>query len=528
MARIVNVPGMGDVEFPDDMTDEQIAAVLKRQATPASGGFKDFGQGLASSAQGAYRGVRDAAVNLAMIGSPERVNIDTDLRKIEDRRRLDNPIPASGAGTAGAVTGGLLTSIPLLAAGATSLPATVGLGALYGAVQPVGTKDSRTENAMIGGATSGLTAGALKLLGRFAQPVKNVLSADEQAAVELLRGQGVPLSVGQQTGSRAAQAVERGLADNPITSPAMGRAAERQGQAFTTAAMRTAGESADNASPVVMNSAKQRIVGVLDDVESRYAADVNQMLPDLADLASQAERMANDGQPIARHINHIIEKAAANGGKLDGTVVAKLRTEIAPLRRNPVVGGLANDLEEILSSGLEQAMQGTDDFARYATARGQYRNLMSIADTVDTTARAQVSPAKLASRQNSSRYTKSSFRFGTGDTELADIARAGSTVVDRFPNSGTAARAGAQLIPAAGAAGIGLATGERDPVQLAQWAAMGYFGPKAAVAAMTNPAIANYLARGIALPPAMQQAGLLAQRTLPYMATGGLLSQSGY
>jgi hypothetical protein len=90
-------------------------------------------------------------------------------------------------------------------------------------------------------------------------------------------------------------------------------------------------------------------------------------------------------------------------------------------------------------------------------------------------------------------------RLGRGDVELAKLARAGSTVVDRFPNSGTAARGMGQLgVPAALGAGGYMMTG--DIGTAAKIAGAAWAAPKLGGALMTNPGVQKYLSAGVAQP----------------------------
>jgi hypothetical protein len=115
-------------------------------------------------------------------------------------------------------------------------------------------------------------------------------------------------------------------------------------------------------------------------------------------------------------------------------------------------------------------------------------------------------------------------RFGKGDAELAKLARAGSTVVDRFPNSGTAARAAAQLgIPAiAGGAGY-LASGDLETA--GKLAAAAWALPRGAGYLMTNPGVQNYLSRGVSSGVVRNALTIPSQRALGTAVPAYLLSQ---
>ena len=496
----------------------------RRYTNPNRGksGARLAGEGALKFANDASLGRRQLMTGLAgllgMEGADEEANT---LEGIADARKLD-PVMQT---TAGKVGYGGAALAPAVAAsfvpGANTVVGQGIIGAGMGLFQPTGTGDSRVGNTALGAGAGMAGQGAANVIGRVAQPITKVLGGAEDDAVRLLREQGVNLRPGQQTGSRAAKGVERFLADNPVTGPTMERAAQKQAKEFTRAALRTIGVNADTASPEVLQTARTQITGVLDDIGKRYAPDINAIAPDLAAVRGEADLLAQYGSPILKIVDDI--EQAAQAGKLTGDLVAKYRTTLGRLTRDPYVGGLAHDLDEVLTNGMHQAMQGTDDFARYAQARSQYRNLKSIESATQNVADAQIPAGTLASRQATSRFTKDSFKYGTGDQELARLARAGSTVMDRTPNSGTAMRGAAQFLPA----GLGALYGygqEGDPVKAAQYAAFGLLAPRLGASMFTNPTVANYLAQGAG---GMTRGLLTAPSRMPFgaMTAAGLLSQ---
>jgi hypothetical protein len=320
--------------------------------------------------------------------------------------------------------------------------------------------------------------------------------------------------------------VERALADNPASAGQMARQGDKFRASFTRATLRTIGENADGATPEVLGRAATRIGAVFDDVASRYQLDVTS--PKVANALNQIDRQAkqellNDPR-IATQITAIREAAQQNGGKLSGEAYKNVKTTLDNLSRQQNIGPIAFELRQVLDDALHASTQGTDDFAKLMQARAQYRNLQALADTADTTANGRISPAALAQRMKSNKYTKSSMRFGKGDAELARLARAGSTVVDRFPNSGTAARAAGQLgIPAAVGAGSYMLSGDAETA--AKIAAATWALPKAGAALMTNPGVQNYLAQGIAPGLVRNALTVPSQRALGVSVPAYLLSQ---
>lgn len=438
---------------------------------------------------------------------------DVDAYRAQNAGVLEDPTVRSGNTSAY-----ILGSLPMMAVpGANTVVGSGLLGAAFGGIQPVGSNDSRVDNAIRGAATSAGVTGALKLGGRILTPVKNANTPEEQAAVETLRSAGVRQSVGQQTGSKAVQATERMLQNNPYTGPAMSAQAQRQAESFTRAALRTIGEDASAATPEVLGRAKTRIGGEMERIYSKYKIVLRpQDMQGIQSLEQSARRQLGDGNPIATIAADIRDHMAQNGGRIDGKFYQMIRRDLQALQARPDTSALAGDFLDGMDNAFHAAA-GKADSVALSTARGQYRNLMTIAEAADTTNRGLISPATLAQRMKTGKYTRSEFRF-RGEEDLSKLARAASTVKDRFPDSGTAARVGAQLVAPSVVGGFDYLQ-NKDPERALQLAAATYGLPKAAAFALNNPATANYLARGIPMPPATNKLLDYLTRIAPPVAT---------
>ena len=528
------------LEFPDGTKPEVIDRVARTETVkrrvqakmaearaPEYSPLEGMGAGQRFAA-GAGKAVTDIGRGIKQIGQQAGNAIglvdDSTLAEtqgaIDESRRLDDPLMSDTAGVLGNVAGNIaVTALPLgiaakgaqaLRMGRTatalgSLAAPTGYGsaaasgALLGGLQPTATGESRAANTVIGGAAGFAANAAANAIGRMAQPIKRVLGGPDAAAAQVLQAEGVPLSVAQRTGSKAATQAERMLSDNPFTAPMMTKVAEQRNRGFTRAILRTAGENADSATPSVLAGAKDRIANVMDTVAKNHSINLNAgtFLRDLADVVDEAGRILPDGgKRIAAQADRIIEAAAKNGGVLPGATYQKVSSELGKLSMQADIAPYAGQLREVLDDALQAAAQGTDDFAKLQAARGQYRNLMSIAQSVGTDMSGTVSAPKLAQVLKAGKHTKNSWRFGRGNQELNKITRAMVQSLDRFPNSGTAARAALQFAPAGLVAGGSYAV-NHDPAEAAKLAALTYAIPKAAQFALTNPAIANYLANGM-------------------------------
>lgn len=191
--------------------------------------------------------ITDALPSAAKYGLSTRKDID-------EARRLDAPLMNTGAGIAGNIAGSLAAFAPTaMLPGANTIAGGAAIGALTGAIQPVGTNDSRVGNMEIGGIT----------------------------------GAAIPAAI------RAGKVIKAGLVDpfteagrTRIVGGALNRAAEdpvqaasnlRAAQGSTPGFMPTAGQAADDAGIASMERAARAIdpagFGAVD--QSQRAALVN-------------------------------------------------------------------------------------------------------------------------------------------------------------------------------------------------------------------------------------------------------------
>lgn len=78
---------------------------------------------------------------------------NSNQQEIDDTKRLDAPLMATGAGVAGNVTGNVATVLPAaFIPGVNGLAGSAALGVVLGGIQPVASDESRLKNIAIGGA----------------------------------------------------------------------------------------------------------------------------------------------------------------------------------------------------------------------------------------------------------------------------------------------------------------------------------------------------------------------------------------
>lgn len=206
-----------------------------------SGGDK-FVAGMGRSVAETWRGLKQIGGAVAdTIPGVDLSEFRRDTQaEIDEARRIDAPLMSTGWGTAGNITGNILQLVTPGAAlkGTTAaralLPTTIRgnalQGAALGALQPTATGESRTRNALVGGAMGGAGAAAIKGVAAGARgtagAVRRVLSgesvssADRAAAERLLAEaadatrlqQGAPSQVQGATRTLAEETRDEGLA----------------------------------------------------------------------------------------------------------------------------------------------------------------------------------------------------------------------------------------------------------------------------------------------------------------------------
>lgn len=432
-------------------------------------------------------------------------------QQVANERETEAPLLADKAGATGNFAGSVA---PLLAG-----PEGFAAGALFnagaGALQPVAEGDSRLMNTIGGAAGSAVGSGISKGLGLVAQPVKNALTDTGKAAVQKLINAGVPLDVAQRTGSEFLQRIKSGLSSLPVTAGWVKDSAAEQKRAFTVAALKSIGADGERASPEVMSQAKSDIGDVFNESAKRGAHYDSQLENDLQQVQSTLQRTvptSNHG-PINTQINDILDSAAKNDGKIDGSVLQRVHSDLGSLTKNSDVGGVASQMRSALVSAQARAST-PEEAAALTKARTQYRNLKQIEPSIREE---EISPRLLAGVQRQ-KANRSQSIYGTGDQDLPDLAKAGASVLhETLGDSGTAGRHSAIATlgaPAAIAAPLLYAGGHSllsgEPIEGEHIANAGknsayiaatLLAAKGAKGAFSSKAVSDYLTHGIGGAP---------------------------
>lgn len=453
MAQLIEVPGMGVVEFPDGMSDDQIASAIKanmpqpakQEASPRD--FRLQGEGWdrvknysgRDAIGGGIRGAGSIGASVMRV-LPNSLGGDTKEENKQRRTEMDsglasligsNPestaykttkLMAEAAGTwgAGGALAKTLGSIPGVSAATPALLESVKTGGM--AVNGMKGLPGLLTRATGGAITGGLTAGAIDpesaktgamIGGAF--PISVKLAGDTGRAIKsAITGGGVTPEVA----ALARRAQELGIkipADRLVDSKPLNAVASSlnyvplSGRAATEDAMvsqlnrnlsKTFGEDSSNVT-MALRKAGPKLGGEFDRVLKANTVRVDQQfMQDLAESANRASReLGADGAAIiGRQVDDILAKAAT--GEIDGQAAYNIKRTLDRINKhNSPEAFHAGDLKKGLMGALNRSL-GPEEAARFASTRQQYGNMLDLQKLAKNGAEGEVSVARIANMRN--------------------------------------------------------------------------------------------------------------------------------
>jgi hypothetical protein len=432
--------------------------IASRSPTEGMSGYQKFMAGAGKAQADMARGIGQ------LVGVTPQSDVDEAATR-------DKPLMQTGAGVAGdiagnvadvAIPGGLagdaLKGLGMARTGAVvggiANPTTFGgaaaSGALQGALQPVTTGQSRTQNALVGAGSGAVGQG----LARGGSAILSAMAPEEAAgkAVKALTEAGVPLDAAQRTGSTLLNRAKIMLSDNPLTAGAQADFADMQQKAVNRAFLSTIGETANAATPEVMSRAMGRMSNTYDDVASRVSIPYDKIETPLADIMNNARLTLNDSQfgTISRNADDILQKASQNNGVISGPQFQNIKKTLDSLSSggDSDVASVARDMRQSLHDGLYQSAVdsgNTADAQLLKQTNQQWRNMRTIEGAIDKQGNGDISPSRLANIMGQKANRNVSI-YGKGDTTLSDLAQSANALLpQKVPNSGTPARVIAQV-----------------------------------------------------------------------------------
>lgn len=500
MPQYVDVGG-SIVEFPDGMSNADIAAAIRRTAQPKAPAF-DPTDGM-SGMQKFLAGTGKAFANIGL-GARQMLGL-ANQAEVDERRQLDAPLMRTGAGLAGNIVGNIGLAAPTaLIPGANTMTGAALTGAAMNALQPLDADQSRIGQAAIGAGLGAASQAGANAIGRALKPVQATQTPTQTAMIAQAQQMGIPLNVAQQTGSKPLAWIDSALDNLPFTAERQAVAKQGQRDIWQRAVLGQLGEQADTATPDVLGRAYNRLGNEFRALSARNTVDVG-----TNDFINAIARIDASQTPFSKGVSSVIDNALdlASKGKIGGDEYQKVRSSLTQASKgawaqNPELGQALKGLRNALDDAAEQSMSAADRDA-WQAVRAQYAALKTVEKATDS-ASGNISPKKLFNELQ--RANPQGMRYGFGNQELPDMARVGKAfIAEQLPDSGTAQRSWyMQMLqnPTAGIGGLlGFASG--GPAGAAIGAAAGAATPLAAQRALWGNS--RYLTNGL-LDPAITRA----------------------
>lgn len=460
----VFVPGQGEVDFPDSMSDEQISGVIKKQfpllkassdeiptkenlardtkAPQQDRGFleKAVGAGeaglsLASGfVAGPAGGVAGAVKGLTggKLGTQEGVQEASETAKGVQESLTYQPRTEAGKEALGAVgeafeaskLGGLGPTEAIGLAGTPAKPYTPAVGRAAGRVG-----------------------------GKLADIVTPTPSPEIAALAKRAEQLGIELRPDMLSNNRVARMIGEALEQVPLS----GSKSEQRQIAFNKAITKVIGgdPKADRLTPDVfdkaMNDAGEKIGQISKETPINVTQELRSSFIGYAREASKFE--TSDVAKIVRNYVTEINNLTSKEGVIDGEAFRKLNTKINRQVRSSNNGDLKNalyGLQDKMHDALERNISSPEKLAELQDARYKYAIGSTIEPLVAKAKGGDISPAGLMGRVTSDATKKRMMARGKGG-EIGDIARIGQAFLKEPPSSGTGERLGAYSLLTGGA-----------------------------------------------------------------------------
>lgn len=295
----------------------------------------------------------------------------------------------------------------------------VASGAAQGATVAGMTGEDVGQGAAAGGVIGGVAGAGAALVNRL-------MRSGNPAVERAVNGYGIPLRSGQTADSPFVRKVDQMVGQLPGSGIEASNVAQRT--AFNRAVARTFGEDAEQITPAVMHRARERIGGVMNDIESRYPVKLDgQFRTELENIVTKwgSSVTEPEWQVIRKQIDGVLRNVGPDR-TITGTTYGNLVGHNSPLTAaannpNPSIARAAGEVKDALQEALQRSLPA-DAARKYAEARYQYKNMMTIAPLVNKGIPGDISPLLLQGVANRS-FRQNAFR-GAGDLgELGDIGQ---------------------------------------------------------------------------------------------------------
>ncbi len=507
-----------EVEAPDEAS--AISAIQgsapSEYASPAEG--ISTGRRIAA---GAGKAVYDVGRGIGqLIGNVPQEEIDA-------ARQRDAALMATGGGMAGNVLGNVAMSaipgrammgIPGLATAGRALaaPSTLGQaaagGAMFGAVQPTATGESRISNIAMGAGGGSAGYGAMAGLGR-------VMAPQTPEAVRDLIARGVTPTPGQILGPTASR-MEQGLSSLPVVGDIIKGAQTGSIEQFNKAVGNEVLSSVGMRVPADIKPGNEMVKYVGDKLDEQYTSLLpkmsaiidDQFTSEIATIRQMGNQLPKDK---ARQLNNILQetmvKRIGSSRGIRGETIKEIESSLRKKASQYQGSSSADDqqlgdaIAESLNSLRALINRSNPKFAKELSNINKGWAKLAVLETAAGrvgSAEGVFSPEAFRGAIKAGDTSVRDRRFARGQAMMQPLAQAGVNVLGKtVPDSGTPYRFGSAAL------GGGLATGALggmiDPTLAASILGTGSvygtdIGRRAAAAALTQrPEAIQALGRGV-------------------------------
>lgn len=480
MAQVVNVPGVGQLSFPDGMSQDDMASAIQKNfpqvhsqsqkpvdptedSTFGGNLLAGIGKGVTDLGLGVKQRFDEAASYLeqklgtkglnAILGLP---NADDILRGTQDaiaeKRKVDAPLMK----TAGGKTGEFIAqTVPAVAAslipGGQTLAGTVLTGAAQGLAQPTTDGESVAGNVLTGAAGGAAGYGVTKALSRVVAP-----NAASNAELKLLREEGVTPTIGQTLGGFWNSA-EQKLQSVPILGDAISAAKRRAIGQFDNAAINRAtapigtevngyGQSAVKEAGDILSKAYDDALNRVGHVklDDEFAANLDQLVDMTKSLVpAMSEKFDST-------LSNVLMSRVTKQGVMLGDTYKAVDSELGQISRRYMKSPVASEGEfgeavfQLKNLLNEQMQRSNPQLAGEIKAIDEgWANLVRIeaAAKAGKNASGMFTPAQLNTAIQTADDSIRKRAVSRGTALMQDLGNAGQSVLGgTIPDSGTAGR----------------------------------------------------------------------------------------
>lgn len=473
---IIEVPGHGQVEFPDDMSDDQIVAAIKKNAL---GYKKESPSNLERFTQGLKDPI-DAGAQLLTNLLPESVvkagnklnnviadktglvarlpegGVNQQIQETDERFKTDwVDWYRLGGNVASPANLAIASSAPRAASLAGRVGQGIGMGGVMGALTPtIGDNfgEKKLEQIGLSAAVGGATPVVTGAIGRMISPKASV-----NPDIALLKKEGVTPTFGQTLGG-SFNAAEEKMASIPVFGDAIAKSRGRALNEFNNATINRAtspiGEKVSGVGHDAVKEAGDKLSAVYDEAinKLKFVKFDNQFSNDL----NQLQSMATGLEPkFERQFNKLIAdklgtRTSPNGSMLGDNykkVISDLGDEVRKFEgmTNSAAVDYSNAVKQLQNLMRQQIGRGGNPEAAnmIKAADKGWANLVRIEGAAGKAIKGDgvFTPYQLNAAAKSADSSVRDRSTARGTALLQDIGRAGEKVLgNKVPDSGTATR----------------------------------------------------------------------------------------